>query len=542
MRIGIIGAGVAGLSTAKVLRQIGHDVIVFDRTPDVGGVWSCTRRYPGVSTQSPKAQYSLSDFPMPADYPEWPNGEQVQSYFAAYAAEFGLDEHLRLNTEVVKVRPAEGCWAVTIRDASPVPVLAERTMLFDRLVVANGVFCEPALPRYPGLEEFTAAGGRLCAGTEFHDDEEARGKHTLVVGYGKSACDVAVAISQVATSTDVIARQVLWKVPRRIAGVLNFKLLLLTRLGEALFRYRVLRGVEKFLHGPANGLRRLMINSIGSVAIRQYGLEEAGLVPRGRMEDIVKGAIGLGTEGFYEGVANGSITVHRDQTIVRLFAQDGRPRAELADGRVLPADLVVCATGFTQAVPFLDPEVEQRLLDERGNFMLYRQILPLDVPGLYFNGYNSSFLSPLNAEMAAVWIAADLAGQLPLPAPEVRRRAVVDQLAFMDVATDTHHCRGTKIIPFSMHNVDEILDDLDLNISRLVRASHWINPVNPAAYRRVMPRLLARLRQTGAGPGRYGDQASGPVRSRSADPRSVPGQTERLLERSEESGRHPGRG
>ncbi|MGW4075558.1 flavin-containing monooxygenase [Streptomyces asiaticus] len=158
MRIGIIGAGVAGLSTAKVLRQIGHDVIVFDRTPDVGGVWSCTRRYPGVSTQSPKAQYSLSDFPMPADYPEWPNGEQVQSYFAAYAAEFGLDEHLRLNTEVVKARPAEGCWAVTIRDASPVPVLAERTMLFDRLVVANGVFCEPALPRYPGLEEFTAAG------------------------------------------------------------------------------------------------------------------------------------------------------------------------------------------------------------------------------------------------------------------------------------------------------------------------------------------------------------------------------------------------
>ncbi|MFC5219650.1 flavin-containing monooxygenase [Streptomyces coerulescens] len=553
MRIGIIGAGVAGLSTAKVLKQLGHDVVVFDRTPDVGGVWSRTRRYPGVSTQSPKAQYSLSDFPMPADYPEWPNGEQVQRYFAAYATEFGLDEHLRLNTEVVKARPADGCWAVTVRDtslsssSSPEPsplslsLSAERTMLFDRLVVANGVFCEPALPHFPGLEEFTAAGGRLCAGTEFHDAEEARGKHALVVGYGKSACDVAVPISQVAVSTDVIARQMLWKVPRRIAGVLNFKLLLLTRLGEALFRYRVLRGVEKFLHGPGDGLRRRMINSIGSVAVRQYGLEQAGLVPRGRMEDIVKGAIGLGTEGFYEGVADGSITVHRDQTIVRLLAQDGRPRAELADGRVLPADLVVCATGFTQAVPFLDPDIEQRLLDERGNFMLYRQVLPLDVPGLYFNGYNSSFFSPLNAEMAAVWIAADLAGQLPLPATEARRRAVVDQLAFMDVATDTHHCRGTKIIPFSMHNVDEILDDLDLNISRFVRASHWINPVNPAAYRRVMPRLLARLRQTDTGPGRHGDPTSGPAQSRSTDPWSAaPGQAERLLEHSEEPGGHSG--
>ena len=121
---------------------------------------------------------------------------------------------------------------------------------FDRLVVANGIFCEPAVPRYPGVAEFTAAGGRVIAGTELHDAEQARGKHVLVVGYGKSACDVTVPLSQVAADTDVIARHLLWKVPRRIGGVLNFKMLLLTRMGEALFKYRTRRGVEKFLHGP----------------------------------------------------------------------------------------------------------------------------------------------------------------------------------------------------------------------------------------------------------------------------------------------------
>ncbi|MFJ3496968.1 flavin-containing monooxygenase [Streptomyces sp. NPDC086091] len=504
MRIGIIGAGVAGLSTAKVLKQAGHDVVVFDRTPDVGGVWSRTRRYPGVSTQSPKAQYSLSDFPMPSDYPEWPSGEQVQRYFAAYATAFGLDPHLRLDTEVITAEAAGGGWALTVRPAGTGPEAGTVTEVFDRLVVANGVFCEPAMPAFPGVDEFTAAGGRLCAGSEFHDVEEARDRHVLVVGYGKSACDVAVAISRVAAGTDVIARQMLWKVPRRIAGVVNFKLLLLTRMGEALFRYRVLRGVEKFLHGPANGLRRRMLNSIGSVSVRQYGLKQAGLVPRGGMEDIVKGAIGLGTEGFYEGVADGSITVHRDVTIARLSAEDGRPHAALEDGTVLPADLIVCATGFTQGVPFLGPDVERRLLDERGNFMLYRQILPLGVPGLYFNGYNSSFFSPLNAEMAALWIAADLAGAVALPPERERREAVVAQLAFMDTATDTHHCRGTKIIPFSMHNVDEVLSDLDLNVSAAVRASHWLNPVDPAAYRRITPRLLARL------PGVPGTSATAP--------------------------------
>ena len=492
MRVAVIGAGVAGLATAKVLTQAGHDVQVFDKTPDVGGVWSRTRQYPGLTTQSPKAQYSLSDFPMPKDCPEWPSGTQVQSYLASYATAFGLDRALRLSTEVTAARPlADGRWAVDTRTASG----AESTEEFDRLVVANGVFCEPAIPHYPGREEFTEAGGRLCAGTEFHEAEEARGKRVLVVGYGKSACDITVAISRTAAGTDVIARQLLWKVPRRIGGLLNFKMLLLTRMGKALFRYRYLRGLEKFLHGPGDRARRNMLNSVGSVSVRQFKLRKLGLLPSGTMEGIITGAIGLATEGFFEGVADGTITVHRDRTITALGAREGKPIAELSDGSALPADLVVCATGFTQGVPFLGADVQERLLDERGNFMLYRQVLPVDVPGLYFNGYNSSFLSPPNAEMAAVWIAADLAGELPLPDRPAMRQAVVDQLAFMDIATDRHHSRGTKIIPFSMHHVDEMLDDLDLNINinKLVRATHWLNPIAPAAYRHVTPTLLQRI-------------------------------------------------
>ena len=54
MHIGIIGAGFAGLSHAKVLREFGFDVTVFDKTPDVGGVWSRTRRYPGLTTPWPR--------------------------------------------------------------------------------------------------------------------------------------------------------------------------------------------------------------------------------------------------------------------------------------------------------------------------------------------------------------------------------------------------------------------------------------------------------------------------------------------------------
>ena len=51
MRVGIVGAGVAGLTTAKVLKQAGHEVIVYDKAPDVGGV-SFEPGATGVTTTS----------------------------------------------------------------------------------------------------------------------------------------------------------------------------------------------------------------------------------------------------------------------------------------------------------------------------------------------------------------------------------------------------------------------------------------------------------------------------------------------------------
>lgn len=74
--------------------------------------------------------------------------------------------------------------------------------------------------------------------------------------------------------------------------------------------------------------------------------------------------------------------------------------------------------GFRQGVPLFAPAVANRLVDERGNFQLFRQIHPLTVPRLSFNGYNSSLFSPLSAEIAALWIADLPRGGLGLAAGE----------------------------------------------------------------------------------------------------------------------------
>ncbi|QIZ37326.1 NAD(P)/FAD-dependent oxidoreductase [Saccharopolyspora sp. ASAGF58] len=498
LRIGIIGAGFAGLSSAKVLRACGFDVVVLDACPDVGGVWSRTRRYPGLTTQNGKDSYALSDHPMPRDYPEWPSGEQVQQYLESYVDRFGLKEILLLGTRVVHAGLDEAgpSWILQLCDETTGNELPDLTV--DHLVVANGIFSTPFVPDFPGAGEFTAAGGRVCSVSDVNDLDQVSDKDVLVVGYGKSACDAAAVISNVAASTAVIARELLWKIPRKFGNVLNYKYLLLTRLGEGLFRYITPTGFEKFLHGPGRPVRNAMLSGIQALITRQLMLRRTKLVPDGALERIARSTVSLATESFYERVVEGRIKVHRDTQITRLFVSpNGRPAAELADGTVLPADVVVCGTGWRQDIPFLSPEVLGRVTDEAGNFALYRQVLPHDVPALTFCGYNSSFYSPLSAEIAAWWIAAHLSGRLALPPEAERRVQVAERLAWMEKRTDGRHARGTNIVPFSVHNIDELLSDLGEGVGRPQRFAEWFRPLSLPAYAAVGERVIAGCQVSG---------------------------------------------
>src|SRR5690606_19292162 len=247
---------------------------------------------------------------------------------------------------VLSAEPMQGDgWRLTLRDVNGGGTTEYEA---DNLVVANGIFSEPFIPPYEGREAFEAAGGRVCATSSFHDVEEARGKHVLVVGYGKSSCDVAAAVGEVAMSTKVVARELLWKMPRKILNVLNYKYLMLTRMGEGLFPYIEQRGFERFLHGPGKGVRDGMIKSLQSVATRQLKLDKLGLVPEGTFDRIARSTVSLATDALYRQVEQGRSEVVRDCEIVRLGQNGGRPVADLSDGRRVPADIVICGTGFQQ--------------------------------------------------------------------------------------------------------------------------------------------------------------------------------------------------
>ncbi|MDO8862026.1 NAD(P)/FAD-dependent oxidoreductase [Haliea sp. E1-2-M8] len=495
----IVGAGFGGLSAARVFDAMGYDVTVYEKEADVGGVWSASRRYPGLTTQNPRSTYALSDYPMPSDYPEWPSGEQVQAYMHSYAVHFGILDYIHLNSEVTDASFEEQAmrWAITVRTTKPAGGDQFTTQYFDYLIIANGIFSVPLIPEYPGAEEFKAHGGRVLHTSEFNDKQAVRDQHVLVVGYGKSSCDVANAIADSTATTTVVARTLIWKLPKHLANVLNFKHLFLTRLSEALFRYIRLRGFERFLHGIGNPLRRAMLGSMEWVIERQLHLRRLDLHPDKPLETIARSTVSLVTDGFYEKIESGVISIRKSAEITRL--EPGK--AILDSGETLPADVVICGTGWRQVCPFLDEAIMQKVTDRDGNFRLYRSVLPIGVPRLAFNGYNSSFFSQLNCEIAALWLVDYLEGGIKLPSLQAQNEYADRKLAWMEARTDGKHSKGTNIIPFSIHHIDELLDDMNMNLPVPTRVKQWFRALDPGDYAHILPRLQQKYTRQVATPG-----------------------------------------
>lgn len=481
-RIAIVGAGIAGLVCAKVLTEDGFAVEVFDRAPDIGGVWSETRRYPGLRAQSTKYTYHFSDHPMPADYPRVLDGARMQEYLSSYVRAFGLTDRLRLRTEVVAADPVEGGWLLEIRDADGV----HRTSC-DHLIIANGVFSEPEIPDFAGATAYARAGGQLGHSTQFLDVEAVRDRAVVVVGYGAAAADIATEISKVAADTTMVARRLLWKMPRKVAVGVDAERILLTRTGAAHFGHPEPGRFERLLHGPARSFRESNLDLIEALTAQRSGAAELGLVPDRRFEQAHDATFGLATEGFAEQVTQGRLTVRGQTTVIALGGGPAGPFAELSDGQRIRADIVVCATGFQQRVPFLTPYVQRQLTDDDGNFRLYRQILPLDVPHLTFAGYNTSLLTAVSAEIGAHWTAALLTGNLALPPIETMSERIDTRLRWLDQHTGGRHAHGT-VTPDAIRDIDELLADIGVRLPLAARTAQWLRPVRPGDYRAVSRR------------------------------------------------------
>ncbi|KAI8140254.1 hypothetical protein BJV82DRAFT_623325 [Fennellomyces sp. T-0311] len=242
-RVAVIGAGPAGLPTAKALKEHGFQVRCFERLEDVGGVWvyseqppvkpsipcnsyptkakpiqeedrivqvTPTERINKLRHAPPSACYpdlynnasaphmmDYEDFPWPKET-EWylPHNE-LQKYYKDYAEHYGLFDLIEFSTNVEFVERTSDGWVLTLRKAE---YINNKTMIhyktwtetFDAVTVASGVYTDPFLPDFQHLQEYDAQWPeRIIHSKQYRHWQDYNGKNVLLIGSHVSAVDIA---------------------------------------------------------------------------------------------------------------------------------------------------------------------------------------------------------------------------------------------------------------------------------------------------------------------------------------------------------------
>src|SRR5262245_10363274 len=472
-RVCVVGAGISGLVTAKVLLEDGFDPLLFEKDATLGGVWSPSRTYPGLCANNSRDTYAFSDHPYPQTAGVFPSSQEVFDYLGGYADRFGLRPRLRLRSQVVRVaRPAGASrgFVVTVRPDGAPPT----TEHFDYVAVCNGTFSIPRVPRVDGMDGFA---GRALHSSELTDPDLIAGRRVVVVGAGKSALDCAAWAATHARTANLVFRRPAWMVPRYLPGGLPGDRLVVSRFAEAFLRYHRQGPAERLLHGPGRALVALFWAGF-SRALRRLLRMPATLVPARRLPDGVDEIAVV--DDFYDLVRAGRIDARRG-AIVRF---GGGTTLELTDGARLDADVVVFATGWRQDISFLDEDL-RRLVERDGRYHLYRFILPPGLSDLGFVGWNSSTACQLSSEIAAHWLSACFAGELTLPSVDDMEREVAHVHRWAAEVLP-RRSQGYFIGPLLGHDMDEMLDDLGIPRKRARTAlGEYLLPLWPTRYRSV---------------------------------------------------------
>ena len=477
-KVAVIGAGLSGLCTAKTFLKAGFAVSILEKGGAIGGVWAKERSYPYVKTQTTKDEYSFSDFKMPDEYPQWPSGEQVYEYLLSYCKEFNLLNSIRFHHEVMEMDWSGSTWGVKINCQGSVIIES-----FDFVVICSGTFHKAKIPIYPNLQNFLAGGGEVVHSSELKSVQQLKDKNVLVVGFAKSATDIASLATDYSQSVTLVYRKTQWKVPRFFANKINMKYLLFSRLSEAFFSYHTKTPFEKFLHSVGKPLVWLQWRGLELLLKWQFGLRALNMVPEHNIEDQISCSLGVEPDDFYHKIRVGKIRAIR--SYLKEYTNDGML---LHDDNIVKADLVIYGTGFIQDVPFLSNTYKNLLRDKDGNFRLYRNIINPEIPNMAFVGFNSSLFTTITSEVAANWVLRLVKGQISLPSKEEMLESIRVNLQWrMKERPIASEFSATCIAPFNYHHLDELLKDMGLKTKKTRNTLvEYVKPINPQDYKLIL--------------------------------------------------------
>ncbi|CAD6342237.1 unnamed protein product [Miscanthus lutarioriparius] len=232
-KVCVVGAGVAGLVSARELRREGHDVTVMEQSGGVGGQWLYDPRtdatdplgvagaqssiYASLRLNTPRETTAFSDFPFfpsndgTGDARRYPVHAEFLRYIRDFCDAFGLMDAVRLNTKVLHVGPLAlraaddgGVKRWTVRwssrhgDCEGEVVTAEE--VFDAVVVAVGQNTQPRLPTINGMDMWSR---RQLHSHSYRAPDSFEDQVVVVVGCHPSGSDISLELCTVARDVHI---------------------------------------------------------------------------------------------------------------------------------------------------------------------------------------------------------------------------------------------------------------------------------------------------------------------------------------------------
>lgn len=419
-RVAVIGAGPSGLVTAKELLEKGHDVVVFEQQPMIGGVFA--NHYDDLRLTSSNLLTSFGDHPsQEGEAHVWSCSEYLE-YLYSYAARFELFSHIHCSTQVSSVhRDADtGSWKVRVQgvaedtitprhqvpaaysdiaSSSPPAPAQEQEFEVDHVAVCAGANRHGSAPTWPGLDDF---GGELMHSSSYWRPERFADRRVLIVGLGESGSDITRQIAQVARSTAVSTRRGPgYIIPRYYSGQPTdidssrcYHAIPLPVMESSLFKFNM-RLVDTYM-GPDDDPEVLRqaeeINTArGISAFRRFSTKSTG---------------------FVEAMVHHGTEYKPDIECI----EPGRVR--FTDGSHFDCDAIVLCTGYKTQFPFFaehHPELVGMGANIRGLYK--RMIEPTIGPELAWIGFVRPGIGsiPPCAEMQARYFALLVSGERQLP-------------------------------------------------------------------------------------------------------------------------------
>ena len=317
--VAVVGAGPAGLCLARRLADTDADFRVFERAADVGGIWDIdapgSPMYESAHFISSKTLSGFPDFPMPEDYPDYPNHRQILVYIRSYADRFDLRRHVEFNTGVLHAALDEdGRWRLDLG--------AGRQASCRYLVCANGVTWEPNLITWPG-----AFDGEIRHSVTYRSADEFAGKRVLVVGAGNSGVDIACDAAFAADQAFLSVRRGYHFIPKHLFGKPSD---VFAHNGPHLPHWIEVRAFSVMLRMLNGDLTRLGLPKPDHRVFESHPLMNTQIL-------------------HYLG--------HGDCIAKADVASFDGPEVVFTDGTREQIDLVITATGYHHASPYLDDGV-----------------------------------------------------------------------------------------------------------------------------------------------------------------------------------------